>query len=203
MISLCVIAIYLSFALDFVFFPIPSQASTHAMIKASNRRDSIKMVCVVCVQGLILFLWISPLYVAAVALLPLQACFFACDQLAYVQQKVSLLSAMGLVFALVGRMLTISASLTVRGAKPGNLLTDGVFAHSRHPIVLGLHLTLCGLLIATGTGLLWLLFPCVLIYFDYKIRIEEAHLITQFGGSYKDYCKRTKRYWQFGYKQGD
>ena len=79
------------------------------------------------------------------------------------------------------------------------ILTNGLFALSRHPIVLGLHLTLAGLVLTTGMGILFIPFLFTLVYFDHKLDIEEKLLTQTHGTTYTQYQQQTRRYlnWPF------
>ncbi|MBX2882483.1 MAG: isoprenylcysteine carboxylmethyltransferase family protein [Granulosicoccus sp.] len=184
--DLVVVIIYLTFVLDFIVFPIPSEASTLAMSKHRNHQKSQKPYLVWATHLLVLITWFFPLLVALYHLLAKE-------------NPVSIaLFTGGILFAILGRVITISTSLTLTRSRSSRkepaLVTTGLFSLSRHPIVLGLHMTLAGLLMTTGVA--WTLIPFLItvLYFDYKLDIEESQLMELYGDNYAEYKNRTHRY---------
>lgn len=183
MISIIVIAIYASFVFDFAVIPIPSEASTRAILKRAENRYSIKYLLLHLTHLALLLLWLMPFAAASLVLYRYQ---FAIES--------SWFAWLGISIALLGRLITLLGSVTYRRAPAKQLIDHSVFSFSRHPIVLGLHLTLGGLLCTTGSLVALACFPATLIYFDRKIRIEERALIEQYGQDYHQYSSRTPRY---------
>jgi len=77
---------------------------------------------------------------------------------------------------------------------PGSekLITAGIYKYLRHPIYVGIDLTLAGLFLALGStyGFLYL----VLVVLPLNIlrsRLEEKALLQKFGEPYRDYLSRT------------
>jgi protein-S-isoprenylcysteine O-methyltransferase Ste14 len=81
------------------------------------------------------------------------------------------------------------------GAPPQVLVDSGPFARGRHPVALGLGLALAGAALGTGsipaaaTALAW-----VVAQSRWLIPAEEAQLRATFGGWYRDYEARTRRW---------
>lgn len=75
-----------------------------------------------------------------------------------------------------------------------NLNTNGMYKHIRHPSYLGLLLICFGLSIAMNsiTSLLVISIP-VFIVVMYRIKIEEKILVIEFGETYKNYMKKTRK----------
>lgn len=76
-----------------------------------------------------------------------------------------------------------------------HLVQDGPFAFSRNPIYLGDSVIYFGVMPIWGN--LWplLLYPVVWAAIRYGvIRNEEAHLGAKFGGTYREYCRRVRRW---------
>jgi len=78
---------------------------------------------------------------------------------------------------------------------PHKLITEGPYAHLRHPRYLQIAIALVGwaLLANYAAGyvvaLLWI--PLMLVI----VRLEEAELERRFAGDYHDYCGRVARFW--------
>lgn len=96
----------------------------------------------------------------------------------------------GLLLWIYG-MLCLGKSLAVL---PGSdsLVSRGVYRYVRHPIYIGITLTLFGLLFACGSvfGMVYL-FVVVIPLNIFRIRREEAALLGKFGDSYRDYQRKT------------
>ena len=94
------------------------------------------------------------------------------------------------LFATIGK--NISPSHTTRDEH--ELVTDGPYRFIRHPLYT------FGFLIFFGVGLMasmwWVLGALVIlvIVVDRRTKLEEQHLIAQFGDEYKTYMTKTGRY---------
>lgn len=79
-------------------------------------------------------------------------------------------------------------------SKGHQLATGGPFSLLRHPIYMGLDLLALGSAIWVPTPALWA--ACLLMFIgsDLRGRAEERILDQAFGDSYRDYCRRTKRF---------
>ena len=88
-------------------------------------------------------------------------------------------------------MLTLGPSLAVL---PGTdrLVTRGVYRYMRHPIYVGIVLTLSGLFLACGSTIcLVYVFTVVIPLNIFRARAEEKVLRQQLGNSYQQYCANT------------
>jgi len=80
------------------------------------------------------------------------------------------------------------------GGVVGRLKTNGIYRCSRNPQLVG------GFLFIIGYAMLWpnwegALWACLWLVISYlMVRAEESHLECIFGDEYRDYCKRTHRY---------
>ena len=88
-------------------------------------------------------------------------------------------------------MVSLGKSLAVL---PGTeaLKTGGIYKYFRHPIYVGINLTLFGLLSASGSlfGMVYMALV-VLPLNIYRARVEEKALLEKFGDSYRAYRKTT------------
>lgn len=72
------------------------------------------------------------------------------------------------------------------------LKTRGIYKYLRHPIYVGINLTLFGLLAASGSVFGMVYMAIVVIPLNiYRARQEEKALIEKFGDSYRAYLKTT------------
>ncbi|MFQ5673061.1 MAG: methyltransferase family protein [Nitrospinales bacterium] len=98
--------------------------------------------------------------------------------------------ALGVVLWIVST-INLGRSLAVL-PQADRLVTRGVYKYCRHPMYLGITLTLFGLLLACGStfGMIYLLvvvLPLNLV----RIRLEEKTLAEKFGADYHAYRKTT------------
>jgi len=75
---------------------------------------------------------------------------------------------------------------------PQKLITTGIYAYSRNPMMLGLFLILFGLGILIGSLALTIFYTplFILVFCIYAKKIEEKELELKFGGAYLDYKKK-------------
>jgi protein-S-isoprenylcysteine O-methyltransferase Ste14 len=118
-----------------------------------------------------------------------------------------MLAAIGIVFLAgaivfrvqIARFLPVAAQLGLPEidphGHPQKLITDGPYAHTRHPRYLQVLLALAGWALLANypagyfAALLWI--PLMLVI----VRMEEAELQRRFPGEYHDYCERVARFW--------
>ncbi len=108
-----------------------------------------------------------------------------------------LLVALGVGLAIAARVrLGSSWVASASRQESAELITDGPFALVRHPLYGGLLLAILGS--AIGQSVLWVV-PLTLYGpgFVLSARREEGLLIGQFPERYRDYMRRTKRFFPF------
>jgi protein-S-isoprenylcysteine O-methyltransferase Ste14 len=109
----------------------------------------------------------------------------------------------GGAIALLGqivRVLTIGLRYVIRGGRGGrvyaeDLVTDGLYAHTRNPMYLGNLLIAGGVAVASnswttvcvGIVLTGCLYLCI-------VAAEEQYLQSQFGAAFSEYCRDTPRW---------
>lgn len=71
------------------------------------------------------------------------------------------------------------------------LITEGMFAHVRHPIYLGAILVYLGILVLTLSPLGFLVWVGIIYLYCRLSRYEEQRLISLFGKAYEDYQARV------------
>jgi protein-S-isoprenylcysteine O-methyltransferase Ste14 len=102
----------------------------------------------------------------------------------------------GLVTTSAGRRALIKHGTNVSPLQPATqLVTDGVFGHTRNPLYVGGSIALCGVaLIFDLDWILLLIVPsCIFLHFA-VVRREERYLEQKFGDAYRHYKARVPRY---------
>lgn len=110
----------------------------------------------------------------------------------------------GLVVAGLGQIIrgaTIGLDYIVRGGRnhrvyADNLVTEGLFRHSRNPLYVGKFLMALGLGIAANrwSAALALTFAYSFMYHT-VVLAEEAYLRNKFGADFDAYCRQVPRWW--------
>jgi protein-S-isoprenylcysteine O-methyltransferase Ste14 len=73
----------------------------------------------------------------------------------------------------------------------GQLNTQGLYAHLRHPRYAGMISAMLGGCLMAGTRLLWALTAAWGLATALLIRAEERELSARFGAAYQEYCRRV------------
>jgi protein-S-isoprenylcysteine O-methyltransferase Ste14 len=98
------------------------------------------------------------------------------------------------------RVLVIGLEYIVRGGRGGkvyaeDLVTGGIFAHSRNPLYVGNIMIFLGLLGVLNSPLGWLAgVPAVLVAYWALVLAEEDFLRRKFGAPYEAYCRDVPRF---------
>ena len=82
----------------------------------------------------------------------------------------------------------------VRAGDAPLFVSHGLFQFSRNPIFLGMILAGFGIALTAGTWWGWVAFAGFVIACAVQVGIEEAHLETSFGETYRDYTRRVPRW---------
>ncbi|GAB4331793.1 MAG: hypothetical protein OHK0038_06950 [Flammeovirgaceae bacterium] len=121
----------------------------------------------------------------------------------FIFKSYTLAFILGLVITLLGqsiRFLTIGLVYIIRGGKnrkvyAEDLVTTGIFSHSRNPMYLGNVIMLLGMgILANSLLFLFILFPFFLFVYQAIIRAEENFLHQKFGASYEKYMQDVPRW---------
>jgi len=177
-ISLIIISIYLSFLLDFLVWPIDSEASTQSL---TQRTSGARLFLLWLVFILSLVGYMVPLVIAILR--------FGDQDF----NSVDVLAISGAFMAILGRAITTIGALTLR-SNLAVLKTASIFSISRNPISLGMHMTFIGLIVICDVWWLLLAFAFYVINIDLKITLEEKALAEKFGKPYLDYKSKTSKY---------
>jgi protein-S-isoprenylcysteine O-methyltransferase len=90
----------------------------------------------------------------------------------------------------LGKQFTVNVAIT----QGHQLVRGGIYGVLRHPSYTGSLLSFLGLGLSFANG--WsvaIIFLPILLAFSYRIRVEEAALLAEFGAEYREYCRSTKR----------
>jgi protein-S-isoprenylcysteine O-methyltransferase Ste14 len=77
---------------------------------------------------------------------------------------------------------------------PGELVTGGIFAHTRNPIFLFMDLYFVGTFLLNGRLIFLLVALLAIATIHLQIRQEERFLERTYGDAYRDYCAGVARY---------
>ncbi len=112
----------------------------------------------------------------------------------------------GLTLNLVGAALIILGWRAVYGRYwskergEGSLVTDGVYAYSRHPQYAGFVLMTLGLLIHWATLPLLVMWPILVVQYYRLAKREEAEMEKEFGDEYRSYRERTPMFFPLPFR---
>ena len=79
-------------------------------------------------------------------------------------------------------------------AEPERLVTDGAYAHSRHPMYVAWTVAYVGVAGLADSDWPLILLPGVATAVHRRVRREEARLTRRFGVAYQEYASRVRRY---------
>lgn len=87
-----------------------------------------------------------------------------------------------------------SFTVDVAANGSGDLKTDGIYSHIRHPSYLGIVLVLAGFSLTMNSlySLILLNVP-VFLAITYRIKVEEKFLLNEFGSRYEKYISVTRK----------
>lgn len=181
-VSVIVVLIYLSFIIEFLFWPVPSEASTGQLLNnwRSNRTKHNLIYLIIFVFNA--FFILAPLVVSLYSLF--YGDLFQKDIFTYI----------GLTLAWIGRAISVSGAYTLHKSNLEFLVTDSMFKWSRNPVSLGLFITFFGLLLLIPHVAMIISYIVFVLNINYKISIEEKFLQQKYGETYHDYIRSTPKY---------
>ncbi|MEM6483827.1 MAG: methyltransferase [Pseudomonadota bacterium] len=204
--SLAVVLGYLTLALELWLIPVPSVVSAVALMKSER------------VQGMGMFYqlrWLLPTLVnITVFAFPLiQSCLVlvatfdggtsAGANTSGLCWPPGIVSLLGLLLIIGGRLLTVLVATAMRSQAPVNLMrgtlelplrSDGLFQYSRNPGLLGMYLFALGILLLQSSAVFALGLCHYMWHMHRRVLMEEGYLRDRFGTAYTDYLGRTRRY---------
>ena len=102
--------------------------------------------------------------------------------------------AVGLPICLIALVIGFMFSFSLSTAPPGELISKGVYAISRHPGYFGLFLLYVGIGIACAS---WVFLLCALVWivsWHFGVIEEERILLEKYGDAYTEYMHRTPKW---------
>jgi protein-S-isoprenylcysteine O-methyltransferase Ste14 len=108
----------------------------------------------------------------------------------------------GIVLISIGTVLVLRAQhdmgaawrVGIDSAHSTELVTGGLFRFCRNPIYLGLQIALFGFLSLVPSCFMGTMLLLALLSFQVQARLEEAHLLSQHGEVYAEYCRQVGRF---------
>ena len=77
---------------------------------------------------------------------------------------------------------------------PDRIVRQGPYRFVRNPMYLGHLIFFAGLALALGSWIAAAVFAFHAVWFDRRVREDEARLAELFGDDYRDYCRHVKRW---------
>lgn len=100
-----------------------------------------------------------------------------------------------LQYHLVGRYRTrLGGGGPGLAVPPERIIDSGPYRWVRNPMYLGHIIFLAGLALLLGSWIAAAVWVLHLVWFHRRVREDEARLAGLFGDSYRDYCRRVKRW---------
>jgi protein-S-isoprenylcysteine O-methyltransferase Ste14 len=100
----------------------------------------------------------------------------------------------GLALCFLGVVIWIMAIVNIADVPLGEPWNKGLYRYSRHPMYLGLLLTLIGAGIASASWIFLLLSIIYIILLVILVTAEERFCLNKFGTPYREYMDRTPRW---------
>jgi protein-S-isoprenylcysteine O-methyltransferase Ste14 len=108
----------------------------------------------------------------------------------------AVLNAAGWLAFLIYAALRVWATLYVGGRKDQEMQTEGPYSICRNPLYLGsLAFAIAAACFLKSIVFAAALLPAVFLYLRFVVRAEEHYLERRFQADYRDYCRRTPRFW--------
>lgn len=180
-----------------VLFHIIYRKLSHKIERAVNFPEIpqwIYPLIVICILGYIYICFLTLIYIFN----PILAfnLFLPIEML-----NIDLLKYIGDIFVLIGTIIFLIAYFNLNSiigsadkSNSSALKTRGIYAISRNPIYLGLHILTIGFSLIIPTWITFLSIIIFIINFHYRIRLEEKELEQCFGNDYIEYKRKVFRY---------
>jgi protein-S-isoprenylcysteine O-methyltransferase Ste14 len=77
---------------------------------------------------------------------------------------------------------------------PDRIVDEGPYRWTRNPMYLGHLIFFLGIALVLQSWIAAAVFAVHVAWFQRRVREDESHLAQRFGDSYRDYCRRVKRW---------
>lgn len=193
-----IIAAYVVQGIEIVFFPLPSGATTYALIKKRSSlqfqlRENVILIPFVLLTVISVCAFMMPL---ALTIFPAtQAVFHSISGL-----NIPSLEWTAFVAVMGGSLLTVVAVRTIYKSriqtadKNYALVNFGVYGWIRNPITLGLFIILAGFCVLFPLWEMWCGSAIYAFNAHIRIRMEEKELQQNYGRAYQEYKRQVNRY---------
>lgn len=182
-----VLAIYGSILVDLIAFPVPSEASSWQLVTGAEDRPT-------AAKRLVIYALPAALAVAAFAL-PIPLALLPSLREGLLPLPFGAVIP-GLLLLIAGRLLSLIGAVQLNRSS-GGLTESGAFRVSRNPIVVGMWAMHLGSCLVFPSAVLWAGMIPLVANLHRRVRIEEAHLKSQFGPQFDAYAGRVGRYLVF------
>jgi protein-S-isoprenylcysteine O-methyltransferase Ste14 len=105
--------------------------------------------------------------------------------------------AIGLVFYLLGLVMSISATIKFATTPINEPITKGAYRYSRHPLYTALVLIYFSVGIASASWVFLLYAIVWALLLNITVKDEENYCLEKYGDAYRDYLNRTSRWLGF------
>jgi protein-S-isoprenylcysteine O-methyltransferase Ste14 len=182
---------YVLIAFELIFLPIPSEASTRSLTAGSGVRPG-RRARLLLSYGVIIVFYVFPL-VWAIHPPVYRLAMPLSSQPAFGSPAIAAVSIAAIV---LGSAIAFAGTVELRRAivVGSGIVSSGIFRLSRNPIVLGLQIGAVGYLVCIPSPLMAVGLIVFLFHMHIRIRIEEAHLRSEYGETYSRYCRSVGRY---------
>lgn len=181
-IAIIIILIYVSFILEFLFWPVPSEASTGHLLR-NWRSNKIKFNLIY----LLIFI-LNSLFAITPLLISLLSLYYK-DLF-----QINLFTYLGLILGWFGRLISVYSAYILHKSELRFLVRISIFKWSRNPISLGLFITFFGLILILPYYSMIAGYLVFVLSINYKIGIEEKFLLEKYGTVYHHYVRSTPKY---------
>jgi protein-S-isoprenylcysteine O-methyltransferase Ste14 len=199
-----VVIAYLLIIVELVFFPIPSEVSTVAILSRKKRSDyphrgkKQKLSQMVYLAYVV----VSSIVVLCIFCIPIAWVFWSPIDQWLLPLKIGnsfLFKLLGLIAIAAGSFISFWAVIELHafiGTNPtrNRLKTNGIYSGSRNPITLGNSIIYIGFVFTVPTWVMIVGFIIYCFHIDHKIKMEEKNLESKFGSTFRDYKKKVGRY---------
>ena len=181
-IYITIILLYASFLIEFILWPVASEASTKQLLKKWKTNLITHNFIYILIFIFNLVFTISPLILSI---------YFLVLEKKYDTFQMAI---PGMACACIGRLFSMKGAYILNQNKDKHLITRSLYQWSRNPISFGLYITFLGLVMSFPYHFLivgWIIFIGTM---NYKIGIEERFLKEKYGEAYLKYQKSTPKY---------
>ena len=77
---------------------------------------------------------------------------------------------------------------------PDRIVERGIYRWLRNPMYMGHVIFFLGIALVLGSWIAAAVFVAHAVWFEVRVREDEARLADRFGDAYRDYCRRVKRW---------